>query len=88
MATRYFPLTDSPQDVVIGLGLELGKTYTGQFQGLGRLLFGEFADSPAPTTVVNAIEDRQSMTIIPVAGMGVWVWLKSAKRGYLVVNDT
>ena len=87
METQHFALTDSPQDVVDGLGLQVGQAYAGQFRGHGALLFGTFADVPERGAVVNRVESLESIAIIPETGMGVWVWLKSAKSGYLVVNE-
>ena len=75
MASQDFDATRVPADIVAGLGLAVGKTYSCQnVSTINTLLIRESANAPDPSARAFKVESGGQFTIEPTANRPIWVW--------------
>ena len=89
MATRNVDLTTDPSNVVAGLSLVVGTSYTLQNVDANARIFVRVA-AVKPTGgalrgfVVRPFED---VTISPVANVGIWLWCDRTDGAKAVIDE-
>ena len=85
MATLIQAVDDDPTDVVAGLSLTVGTTYTGRWQGPERLRIREGSAKPAVSATALVARPYETVSVTPITGEEIYLWT-NVGAGSLVLH--
>ena len=98
MPTQVFDVTAMPVDLLTAnaidgtpLVLTAGKTYVGRYEAIGasavmRAVEAAAGSPPNADAIGLPVLPYEDLTIIPVSGLGVFIWEETG-AGVLIIND-
>ncbi len=86
MPSLVYTLTNTPTDLVTALGLGVGKTYSGQYNGNSIARFLESVTAPDIEDECLQTRPGDSVTIQPIMGEQIYAWLNTG-HGYLIISE-
>ena len=88
MVTHDHEITETPADIVSALGLVAGVSYSGQIVTRDCVVhLREGSVAPAIDAPAHIIVPRESFTIKPTSGEGIYLWTVVGGPATVVLTD-